>query len=129
VTAVVAAAADDGDPAGELVEHEVGDGAAGALHQLLERSSVRLLRVPRLLGCQQRDHDSTTTATAAASPRDWVMLPSIRAAPSRSAASAVRPESCTPGFGRPAISISFQVKWTPVPSALPTASFAANRPA
>ena len=33
------------------------------------------------------------------------------------------------GFGRPLISISRQVKWTPEPSAFPTASLAAKRPA
>jgi hypothetical protein len=41
----------------------------------------------------------------------------------------VRPVRYTPGFGRPRISISFHVKYTPEPSALPTASLAAKRPA
>ena len=50
-------------------------------------------------------------------------------APIFSAQAPVRPERLTPGFGRPRISISRQVKWTPMPSALPTASLPANRPA
>ena len=54
---------------------------------------------------------------------------SIGPAPTRCAHAAVRPESRTPGFGRPAISISFQVKRTPQPSALPTASLPAKRAA
>jgi hypothetical protein len=41
----------------------------------------------------------------------------------------VRPERLTLGFGRPTISISFHVKRTPMPSALPTASLPAKRPA
>jgi len=47
----------------------------------------------------------------------------------RSAKAAVFPESRTVGFGLPAISISFHVKRTPQPSALPTASLPAKRPA
>jgi hypothetical protein len=35
----------------------------------------------------------------------------------------------TLGFGRPTISISFQVNRTPIPSAFPTASLPAKRPA
>ena len=71
-----------------------------------------------------------TTATAAASSRECVIESSIWPAPIRvGIPAAVRPLRCTPGFGRPWISISFQVKYTPQPSALPTASLAANRPA
>ena len=66
---------------------------------------------------------------AAASPRECVIERSIAPACIRSAKAFVRPERTTPGFGRPAISISFHVKWTPQPSALPTASLPANRPA
>ena len=50
------------------------------------------------------------TATAAASSRECVIESSIAPAPTRSAHAAVRPLRCTPGFGRPRISISFQVK-------------------
>ena len=66
---------------------------------------------------------------AAASSREWVMDRSIGPAATFSAQAAVFPESVTDGFGRPTISISFQVKRTPQPSALPTASLPANRPA
>ncbi len=57
------------------------------------------------------------------------MLRSIAPARTRSAHAAVRPDRLTPGFGRPAISISRQVNGTPKPSALPTASLPANRAA
>ena len=40
-----------------------------------------------------------------------------------------RRASVTPGFGGPTISISFHVKSTPQPSALPTASLPQNRAA
>jgi len=72
---------------------------------------------------------SSATATAAASSRECVIESSIRPAPTRSAHWAVLPLRYTPGFGRPRISISFHVKYTPEPSAFPTASFAANLPA
>ena len=52
-----------------------------------------------------------------------------RAEPLRPGARSGR-RACTAGFGRPTISISFQVKRpTPKPSALPTASLPAKRPA
>src|SRR4029077_3660208 len=109
------------------------DSRARALHQLLQRPLVRLLGAPRLVGGQERLQPhvfaSRTTATAAASSRECVIESSIFPAPTFSAHAAVRPVRKTPGFGRPRISISFQVKWTPDPSALPTASFAAKRPA
>jgi hypothetical protein len=71
-----------------------------------------LLGAPRLLRGKQRlqPHASTTTATAAASSREWVIESSIVPAPTFSAHAAVRPVRKTPGFGRPRISISFQVK-------------------
>ena len=86
---------------------------AGALHQLLERALVRLLGAPGLVGGERAAGltPSTTTATAAASSRECVIESSIRPAPIRSAnARRAAAESCTPGFGRPRISISFQVK-------------------
>ena len=49
--------------------------------------------------------------------------------PTRSAKASVLPASVTPGFGGPTISISFHVKRTPHPSALPTASLPQNRAA
>src|SRR5581483_2789503 len=113
VAAVRAAAADDGDAAREGPENRLGDRGSGALHQLVERPGVRLLGPPRLLCREQRDEPhptSSATATAAASPREWVIESSIRSAPSRAAKAAVRPDRWTPGFGRPRISISFQVK-------------------
>src|SRR5581483_3293314 len=110
-------------------EHMLGNGRPRALHQLVERPFVCLLGAPRLGRGQQRNHASTTTATAAASSCECVIESSIRPAPTRSAKRAVRPLRWTPGFGRPFTSISFQVKYTPEPSALPTASLAAKRPA
>ena len=72
-----------------------------------------------------------TTHTADASSREWVIDRSIAPAPTRSAHAATLPESRTDGFGRPAISMSFQAKAraTPNPSAFPTASLPAKRPA
>ena len=54
---------------------------------------------------------------------------SIAPARTFSAQAFVRPESFTPGLGRPTISISRHVKRTPQPSALPTASYPAKRAA
>ena len=112
VTAVVAAAADDGHPAGEAAEHDVRHGRPCAIHQLGQRPGVRGLGNAGLVGREERlePHASTTTATAAASSREWVIDSSILPAPTFSAHAAVRPERCTPGFGRPRISISFHVK-------------------
>ena len=72
-----------------------------------------------------------TTATAEASSRECVIERSIAPASTRSAQAATRPESRTEGFGRPAISMSFHAnaRATPKPSAFPTASLPANRPA
>ncbi len=53
---------------------------------------------------------TSTIATAAAMPREWVIDRSIVPAPIFSANASVRPLSRTFGFGRPAISISCQVK-------------------
>jgi hypothetical protein len=64
-----------------------------------------------------------------ASSRECVIESSILPAPTRSAQALVRPESVTPGFGRPAISISRQVNQTPDPRAFPTASLPAKRAA
>ena len=66
---------------------------------------------------------------AAAISRECVIDRSIAPAWTRSAKAAVRPDNRTPGFGRPTISISFHVNRTPQPSAFPTASLPANRPA
>jgi len=49
--------------------------------------------------------------------------------PTFSAQRSVFPARVTPGFGGPTISISFHVKRTPQPSALPTASLPAKRAA
>jgi hypothetical protein len=56
---------------------------------------------------------------------------SIAPAPTRSAQAESRPESRTEGFGRPTISMSCHAnaRATPKPSAFPTASLPANRPA
>jgi hypothetical protein len=54
---------------------------------------------------------------------------SISRIPTRSAQRSVLPDSVTPGFGGPTISISFHVKRTPQPRAFPTASFPQNRAA
>ena len=125
VAAVVAAAADDGHAPGEPTQHELGDCRPGALHQLGQRALVRLLGAPGLGSGQQRlqpEHSCSggsveptpqaaiTTATAAASSREWVIESSISPAPTFAAHCAVRPLRKTPGFGRPRISISFQVK-------------------
>ena len=112
VAAVLALAADDGDATRELPQHGLGDRGSSALHQLLQRALVRLLRRPRLVGGQERlqPHSSTTTATAAASSRECVIESSIRPAPIFSAHAAVRPLRWIPGLGRPRTSISFQVK-------------------
>src|SRR4029077_1363708 len=71
-----------------------------------------------------RDHAdaSCTSATAPATPREWLIERSATVSPRRSADASVRPESLTAGWGRPTISISRQEKSTPQPSALPTAS-------
>jgi hypothetical protein len=52
-------------------------------------------------------------------------------APTCSAQAATRPERCTDGLGRPTISMSLHAnaRATPKPSAFPTASLPANRPA
>ena len=112
VTAVVAPAAHDGDPARIVAQDVLGDCRARPLHQILQRSLMRFLRTTRLVSSQQRlqPHGSTTTATAAASSREWVIESSIEPAPTFSAHCAVRPVRKTPGFGRPRISISFHVK-------------------
>jgi hypothetical protein len=56
---------------------------------------------------------------------------SICPTPTLAARAATRPESLTEGFGRPTTSTSCHAhaRATPKPSALPTASFAAKRPA
>ena len=112
VAAVSPAAADDGHLSGEPLEDDLGDGRSGALHQLVQRAVVRLFGAPRLVGREERlqPHPSTTTATAAASSREWVIESSILPAPTFFANCAVRPLKYTPGFGRPRISISFHVK-------------------
>ena len=78
-----------------------------------------------------RAQPSEATATACASSRECVIERSTEPTPSAAARSASRPERRTAGFGRPAISISCQAKAraTPKPSALPTASLPAKRPA
>ena len=112
VAAVVPLPADDGHAAGELPQDEVGGGRARALHQLLEGALVRLFGAARLVGGEERlqPHAGNATATAAASSRECVIESSIVPAPTFSANAAVRPLRCTPGFGRPRTSISFQVK-------------------
>ena len=54
VAAVQAAAANDGNAAGEAREHDLRDGAARPLHQLLQRPLVRLLGAPRLVRGDER---------------------------------------------------------------------------
>src|SRR5581483_163440 len=140
VAAIRASPADDPEtPSTGIRAHRLPrDRRASALHQL--RHGVRVAGVagldrPHLVGGVERlvhpahARRGTTTATAAASSREWVMERSIAPASTWSAQAAVRPERRTDGFGRPAISISFQVKRTPQPSALPTASLPAKRAA
>ena len=112
VTVVCGKGKNGGD--GRICARVLGDGRAGALHQILERSLVRLFGPARLVRRQQRLQPhcsaSMTTATAAASSRECVIESSIFPAPTLAAHFAVRPERNTPGFGRPRTSISFQVK-------------------
>ncbi len=78
-----------------------------------------------------RAQPSLAIATACASSRECVIERSTEPTPSAAARSARRPESRTAGFGRPTISISCHAnaRATPKPSALPTASLPAKRPA
>src|SRR5919204_1687234 len=80
-----------------------------------------------VLRSERSVYASETTQIAAASSRECVIERSIAPALVHSAHSFVRPERRTPGFGRPAISISFHVKRTPIPSAFPIASLPAKR--
>ena len=135
VAAVRAAAADDGDPArvGEALQHLARDRRAGPLHQLrraLRVAGIALLGRAHLGRACRAAQASATTHTAEASSRECVIERSIAPAPTRSAQAATRPESRTDGFGRPAISMSFQAnaRATPKPSAFPTASLPAKRP-
>src|SRR6185437_4806572 len=103
---------------------------AGLPHEVERLARVGRLRRAHLGGGVERlelAHGSATTAIAAASSFECVIERSISPALTRSPHAFVQPESCTPGFGRPAISISRQVKWTPQPSALPIASLPAKR--
>ena len=133
VTSVRAVAADNRDPArvGEPQQHLAGDRRTRPLHQLGD--VVALLRGPHLGGAVERlEHQaSSTTATAEASSRECVIERSIEPASTCFAQAATRPDSRTDGFGRPTISMSFQAKAraTPNPSAFPTASLPAKRPA
>ncbi len=112
VAAVLPRATDDRDPARKAAQHQLGDRGTRTCHQVVEGAWMGLLGAARLLGGEERQepHRSTTTATAAASSRECVMESSIEPAPTCSAHAAVRPVRWTPGFGRPRISISFQVK-------------------
>ncbi len=80
-------------------------------------------------GAASGSSSSSTAQIAQARPFECVIDRSIRPARTRPAKAFVLPERRTSGFGRPAISISRQVKRTPQPSALPTASLPANRAA
>ena len=71
----------------------------------------------------------SATAVAAATVCECVSETSSSRIPMRSANASVFPASVTPGFGGPTISISFHVKRTPQPSALPTASLPQKRAA
>ena len=106
-------------PRGGEREHRLArDRRSRALHQLGDRrrvARVALLgrahlggRVERLEALSHRR--AGDDAIAAAISRECVIERSIAPAPTRSAKAAVRPESRTPGFGRPTISISFHVK-------------------
>src|SRR5207253_3946765 len=123
------------DPAGVWIaaQNSLGDGTSRALHHRV--NVVALLGgshlVRRVERYEPEDHWCSMIATALASSRECVIERSIAPAPTRSAHSAIRPLRWTEGFGRPAISTSRQAKAraTPKPSALPTASFPAKRPA
>ena len=144
VAAVRAAPADDGEATrvGKGPQRLVGDGGARALHQLaggLRIAGISLLGRAHLLGGEERlvHHEgrgrrtggasSSATHVAAATVCECVSETSISRIPTRSAKRRVLPASVIPGFGGPTISISFQVKSTPQPSALPTASLPQKR--
>ena len=116
---------------GEAAHELLRDGRARALHHRVD--VVARLGGAHLLGGVERLELShrTATATACASSRECVIERSTEPTPSAAARSASRPESRTAGFGRPTISISFHAnaRATPKPSALPTASLPAKRPA
>src|SRR5205807_6065167 len=134
VAAVVSRAAHNGDRPAVVVfvEDELRECTTGALHELLD--VVARLGSARLVGRVERlEHHtrSSTTATAFASSRECDIDRSIAPAFVFSAHARTRPESRTLGFGRPTISMSFHAnaRATPIPSALPTASLPAKRPA
>src|SRR5262249_57229079 len=113
-----------------FVEDEVREPAPGALHQ--PRHVVACLDGAHLVRRVKRlEHQSLTIATAFASSRECDIDRSIAPAFVFSAHARTRPDSRTVGFGRPTISMSFQAKAraTPNPSAFPTASLPAKRPA
>ena len=147
VAPVRAAAADDREaPRGGIGPDRLrGDGGARAFHQLAGR--LRVAGVPLLGGAHLRGGEErlvhrgqgrgrrwsgearSATAVAAATVCECVSETSSSRIPTRSANASVFPASVTPGFGGPTISISFHVKRTPQPSALPTASLPQKRAA
>ena len=140
VPAVRAAAADDGDAARvrEPLEHRRGHGARrrapsarAPSRETRDTAPPRRASPRRCRAARGSPGQASTTATAEASSRECVIERSIAPAPRCAAQSARRPDSRTDGFGRPTISTSFHAKAraTPKPSALPTASLPAKRPA
>ena len=125
-------AADHRHPAREPLQHDVGHRPPGPLHQLVERAAVRLLGLPRLRGARAaaagpspRPHGRDRRRQRARVGDRDLDLGGVEL----ERAPRVQPLRTTLGFPGPEISISRQVNGTPVPSALPTASLAANRPA
>ena len=136
VASVRAAAADDGDPVriGEQLQHLAGDRGPGPLHQLRRGLRVAGIRssAARIsaavysgssIGCDDCDCGGEL---ARVRHRQVDRARFHPLGPGRDV-----PESRTDGFGRPAISMSFQAnaRATPNPSAFPTASLPAKRPA
>ena len=141
VAAVRAAAADAREaPRRRVREHRLArDRRPRPLHQLGDRVGVVRDTAPRPRASPRRCRAARSGSAhrragsrRRSPPRSRASASSRgRSAPAwtRSANAAVRPERRTPGFGRPTISISFHVKRTPQPSALPTASLPAKRAA
>ena len=101
---------------------------AGPLHQLSTSWPARRRASRRRV--QRLEHQASSTRRPRPRARANASSRGRSRGADRSAHACVRPGSLTPGFGRPTISISFHAKRaTPKPSALPTASLPAKRPA
>ena len=142
-------AADDREAPGvrEGAERLGGDRRGRALHELVRGAGVaRVARLDRahLVGGVERLVHPSAYPSAGARPERSVEVGDARRRghrvrvgerdvdvphPDALGEPERPPESVTPGFGGPTISISFHVNSTPHPSALPTASLPQNRAA